>query len=70
MSIRSTFAALGAMVLAGCGGSTAKDTKALDATAVPKSLTVTSPAFTNGNPIPRANSCDGTGTPPTIPTMS
>ena len=58
--------AASALVLASCGGSTAKDTQALDATAVPKSLTVTSPAFTNGNPIPRANTCDGTGTPPTI----
>jgi Raf kinase inhibitor-like YbhB/YbcL family protein len=58
-------AALAALV-ASCSGSTAKDTQALDATAVPKSLTVTSPAFANGQPIPRANTCDGPGTPPTI----
>jgi Raf kinase inhibitor-like YbhB/YbcL family protein len=55
-----------ALLLAACGGSTAKDTQALDATAVPKSITVTSPAFTNGKPIPRANTCDGPGTAPTI----
>jgi Raf kinase inhibitor-like YbhB/YbcL family protein len=55
-----------AVVLAACSGSTAKDTRALDATAVPKSLTVTSSAFGNGQRIPSANTCDGTGTAPTI----
>jgi len=55
-----------AVLVASCGGSTAKDTRALDATSVPNSLTVTSPAFANGKSIPRANTCDGPGTPPTI----
>jgi Raf kinase inhibitor-like YbhB/YbcL family protein len=55
-----------AVLTGSCGGSTAKDTQALDATAVPKSLAVTSTAFANGKPIPRANTCDGPGTPPTI----
>jgi len=54
------------MLAGACSGSTAKDTRALDATAVPKSLTVTSSAFANGQPIPSANTCDGPGTPPTI----
>jgi Raf kinase inhibitor-like YbhB/YbcL family protein len=63
------FAALIALATAGvaaCGGSTSKDTSALDAIHVPDRITVTSPAFTNGGAIPRANSCDGTGTAPTI----
>ncbi len=39
--------------LASCGGSTAKDTGALDATNVPATIEVTSPAFTNNGAIPR-----------------
>jgi len=49
-----------------CGGSTAKDTQALDATKVPQTLSVRSNSFTNGGAIPRAESCDGAGTRPTI----
>jgi len=51
---------------AACGGSTAKDTHALDQVQVPKTISVTSPAFANGANIPRANTCDGTGTAPEI----
>jgi Raf kinase inhibitor-like YbhB/YbcL family protein len=58
--------ALIAALATACGGSTAKDTRALDEIDVPKTITVTSPAFTDGHVIPRANTCDGTGTPPTI----
>jgi Raf kinase inhibitor-like YbhB/YbcL family protein len=49
-----------------CGGSTTKDTRALDAAVVPLTIKVTSPAFVNGGLIPLVNTCDGTGTPPTI----
>ncbi len=49
-----------------CGGSTSKNTRALDTTGVPEKITVTSSAFANGGTIPRANTCSGTGTPPTI----
>ena len=62
----AAFVALMAAVGAACGGSTAKDTRALDRVPVPKTITVRSPAFDNGAAIPRANTCDGTGTPPTI----
>jgi Raf kinase inhibitor-like YbhB/YbcL family protein len=55
-----------AVVLAGCGGSTSKDTSALDATKIPVTITVTSAAFENNGAIPRADSCDGPGTVPTI----
>lgn len=53
-------------IASACGGSTSTATHALDAIDVPKTLTVTSPAFTNGATIPRVNTCDGTGTAPTI----
>jgi Raf kinase inhibitor-like YbhB/YbcL family protein len=49
-----------------CSGSTAKDTRALGSVDVPKKIVVTSTAFADGGPIPRANTCDGTGGPPTI----
>jgi Raf kinase inhibitor-like YbhB/YbcL family protein len=56
-----------ALAATGCGGgSTSKDTRALDTVTVPNSIIVTSPGFTNGAAIPRANTCDGTGGPPTI----
>jgi Raf kinase inhibitor-like YbhB/YbcL family protein len=58
--------ALVTLAAGACGGSTSQDTSALDATRVPEKITVTSPAFENGGAIPRANTCDGAGTPPTI----
>ncbi len=61
--------AVAALVAAGtsaCGGSTAKDMSALDRAPIPSTLTVTSPAFADGGPIPRANTCDGPGTAPVI----
>jgi len=51
---------------AACGGSTSKDTSALDALKLPDTVDVTSPAFVNGHPIPRSITCDGQGTPPEI----
>jgi Raf kinase inhibitor-like YbhB/YbcL family protein len=57
--------ALAALVGA-CGGSTSKNTRALDTSRAPETIKVTSPAFANGGAIPRANTCGGTGTPPTI----
>jgi Raf kinase inhibitor-like YbhB/YbcL family protein len=54
------------LLASACGSSTAKDTGALDAAKVPLTITVSSPAFANNAAIPRANSCDGTGTAPTI----
>jgi Raf kinase inhibitor-like YbhB/YbcL family protein len=59
-------AAVVALVVTACGGSTSVDTRALDATAIPTGITVTSPEFTNNGTIPRANTCDGAGTEPTI----
>ena len=58
--------ALVTLAAGACGGSTSQDTSALDATRVPEKITVTSPAFENGGSIPRANTCDGAGSPPTI----
>jgi Raf kinase inhibitor-like YbhB/YbcL family protein len=55
-----------ALVLAGCGGSTSKDSTALAAITVPDTIKVTSPAFTSGAALPRVNSCDGTGSAPTL----
>ena len=72
MTCRRTAAFVVCVVLLGVtaaacgGGSTSKDTGALQTIAVPDSITVTSPAFTNGAAIPRATSCAGTGGPPTI----
>jgi hypothetical protein len=66
---RSATVALAALVAVGaiaCGGSTAKGTKALDTTAVPERITVSSRAFADNGVIPRANTCDGTGNVPTI----
>lgn len=67
--MRAKFGAAVAIVAAlstACGGSTAKPTRALDVITVPKTISVTSPAFADAHAIPRANSCDGTGTPPPI----
>jgi Raf kinase inhibitor-like YbhB/YbcL family protein len=49
-----------------CGGNTAKNTHVLDTINVVDDIKVTSPAFTGGGAIPRANTCDGPGTEPTI----
>ena len=65
--VGSVVASAALIVCAGaCGGSTTNDTRALNAAVVPMTITVTSPAFTNGGTIPRVNTCSGTGTPPTI----
>ena len=64
--VATALVAVVALATAACGGSTSQGTRALDATRVPEKITVTSPAFTNGGAIPRANTCDGPGTPPTI----
>jgi hypothetical protein len=63
---RAIAPALVLLTAAACGGSTAKGTRALDSTAVPRTITVTSPEFANGRRIPRANTCDGAGLAPTI----
>lgn len=66
---RSAAFALIALVAAGataCGGSTSKGTHALDTTVVPAKIVVSSRAFTDNGAIPRASTCDGTGTVPTI----
>ena len=51
---------------AACGRSTSKATHALDTTAVSGKVAVSSPAFRDSGAIPRANTCDGPGTPPVI----
>jgi Raf kinase inhibitor-like YbhB/YbcL family protein len=68
MRSRSFLPLLALVVLAAgaCGGSTTKDTRALDATVVPLTMKVTSPSFTNNGTIPTVNTCSGTGTEPTI----
>lgn len=70
MRCRSVLAAALTVVLvvalAACGGSTSKDTESLDAINVPTTITVTSPAFVNGGALPRANTCDGTGSAPVV----
>ena len=55
-----------AVVVSACGGSTSNDTRVLDAAKIPDKLVVTSPEFADNGAIPRANTCDGPGTPPTI----
>lgn len=52
--------------VAACGGSTTKETHALDDTGVSGKVTVSSPAFRDNGAIPRANTCDGPGTAPAI----
>jgi len=61
-----TLAILVALVAAGCGGSTSADVHALDATSIPLKITVSSPEFVNNGTIPKANTCAGAGTEPTI----
>ncbi len=61
-----TLIALGVGGLAACSASTSKRASTLDAIKVPDRIEVTSPAFTDGSAIPRANTCDGPGTAPTI----
>ena len=54
------------LVLSACGASTGKDAAKLDATKIPDTMTVTSPAFANNAPIPRVNTCAGPGTRPSL----
>jgi Raf kinase inhibitor-like YbhB/YbcL family protein len=66
---RSGAIAIGALLVTtatACGGSTSKGTHALDATDVPAKIVVSSRAFPDNGAIPRANTCDGAGTVPTI----
>ena len=61
--------ALVALVTSGagaCGGSTSTATRALDATGVPETIVVSSPALRPDGAIARANTCDGSGSPLTI----
>jgi hypothetical protein len=59
--------ALATVALAACsGGSTSKDATALGDAKVQTDITVTSDAFANNGAIPRANTCNGAGTTPTI----
>ena len=68
MSTRASAAAVAVamVVAAACGGSTARGARALGAAAIPETIKVTSPAFANNGMIPRANTCDGTGTAPAV----
>ena len=55
------------VVLGACSqGSTSKGATALDETKVATDIKVTTNAFANNAAIPRANTCDGPGTTPTI----
>ena len=63
---RATALAAIVALVGACGGTTSKNTRALDTRRAPEKITVTSSAFKNGEAIPRANTCGGTGTPPTI----
>jgi len=54
------------LLASACGGSTSRDAASLDATKIPDAITVTSPSFANGAPIPRASTCDGPGTVPAL----
>lgn len=53
----------GAVVLAGCGGG---DGMRIPSPEVPASISVTSPAFVDGQPIPRQHTCRGAGRPPDL----
>jgi Raf kinase inhibitor-like YbhB/YbcL family protein len=57
-------AVLAAAALAGCGGDD-KERKP-DLPAAPDTIELSTPAFKNGGAIPKANTCDGAGKPPTI----
>jgi Raf kinase inhibitor-like YbhB/YbcL family protein len=57
-------AVLAALVLAGCGSSAASRPAAPTVSAA--TLTVTSSAFTEGAPLPAANTCVGAGTAPAL----
>jgi hypothetical protein len=57
-------AALALLLLAGCGGG--REAAAPPRDAAPDLIALSSPAFADGAAIPRANSCDGAGTPPAL----
>jgi Raf kinase inhibitor-like YbhB/YbcL family protein len=57
--------ALAAVALAGCGGGD-DDQQASDLPAAPDTIEFTTPAFKDGGEIPKANTCDGAGKPPTL----
>ena len=65
MTRRFTFVAV-ALLLTACGASTSKDAAKLDATKIPDTITVTSPAFTNNGAIPHDDTCAGPGTRPAL----
>jgi Raf kinase inhibitor-like YbhB/YbcL family protein len=60
--MRGLFAVVALVVLAGCGGGD----KLPPAPDVSDELTVTSPAFEDGQAIPVTYTCDGEGTPPPL----
>ena len=64
MGARRGGAALAALLLAGCGGSHEAAAPARDN--APNTLKLSSTAFADGAAIPRANTCDGSGTPPPL----
>ena len=57
--------ALGGVALTGCGGSDGEHATAPDPTA-PRSITATSTAFGEGDPIPSRYTCRGQGSPPPL----
>jgi Raf kinase inhibitor-like YbhB/YbcL family protein len=67
---RLLFLGLGlGLVVAGCGGSDAKPVDAAtgqDGTAPGGSMTLTSPAFSEGGIVPTVNTCNGANTSPTL----
>lgn len=68
MRVRNGFIAMAVVLLVAtaCSGSTSNDTRALDSITVPDTVRVTSPDFANNGALPKAASCDGAGTAPTI----
>lgn len=64
MGARRGGAALAALLLAGCGGSHEAAAPARDN--APDTLKLSSSAFADGAAIPKDNSCDGKGTPPSL----
>ena len=56
--------ALAAAALAGCGGGDENQTP--DPPAAPENIALSTPNFKDGAAIPKANTCDGEGKPPTI----
>jgi Raf kinase inhibitor-like YbhB/YbcL family protein len=64
--VRRTLVLVGALALTACGGGDSDTASAHEPTSAPETITVSSPAFADGEAIPSTYTCQGAGTSPPL----